>query len=312
MRALMMLALIPLVTACSTGTPLARHSENAGTDISGRWTGTWIGTGLFNSPRQDEVTVDLVQSGDVGHGRLIIEGTTAAESVPEEIRLQGLGGVRIFADISGRKVRLTHELGARLFAADLTLMGENRMVGDVRGSVPGVRLVLLREGRSVAPRAAQAAPPVAREPVSPPPAVEVALAPAPPEPAEGSQAPVLRPRQEDFVEVSELKRVYFGFDQSALAPEAIDVLTSNASWLKENDDTLVLIEGHCDERGTAEYNVALGDRRAKSVMDYLAASGISRDRVSTISYGKERPVCGENTGECMKQNRRAEFRIKSR
>jgi peptidoglycan-associated lipoprotein len=312
MRALMMLALIPLVTACSTAAPMWR-GENAGTDISGRWTGTWIGTGLFNSPRQDDVTVDLVQSGHVGHGRLIIEGTTAAESVPEEIRLQGLGGVRIFADISGRKVRLTHELSSRLFTADLTLVDENRMVGDVRGSVPGVRLVLSRGGPSVAPQAAQAMPPVAREPVPPPaPGVIVVLTPPPPEPAEESQVAAPRPRQEEFVEVPELKRVYFAFDKSALAPEAIDVLTSNASWLKENDDTLVLIEGYCDERGTAEYNLALGDRRAKSVMDYLAASGISRDRVSTISYGKERPICRENTAECMRESRRAEFRIKSR
>jgi peptidoglycan-associated lipoprotein len=74
----------------------------------------------------------------------------------------------------------------------------------------------------------------------------------------------------------------------------------------------VLIEGNCDERGTAEYNLALGDRRAESAMAYLEANGIPRERLSTISYGKERPVCTENTEECKTQNRRADFRIKSR
>ncbi|HYS17924.1 MAG TPA: OmpA family protein, partial [Candidatus Binatia bacterium] len=88
--------------------------------------------------------------------------------------------------------------------------------------------------------------------------------------------------------------------------------TNNTTWLKENADTLVLIEGNCDERGTAEYNLALGDRRAKSAMDYLEANGIAKERLSTVSYGKERPVCTADTEECKNQNRRADFRIKSR
>ena len=65
------------------------------------------------------------------------------------------------------------------------------------------------------------------------------------------------------------------------------------AWLKDHDDTVVMIEGHCDERGTAEYNVALGDRRAKSVRDRLSAYGITPDRISTVSYGKERPACAD-------------------
>jgi peptidoglycan-associated lipoprotein len=114
------------------------------------------------------------------------------------------------------------------------------------------------------------------------------------------------------VAVPELKPVYFDFDKSALRPDAVDALTNNTTWLKENADTLVLVEGNCDERGTAEYNLALGDRRAKSAMDYLEANGIAKDRLATVSYGKERPVCTENTDECKNQNRRAEFRVKSR
>src|SRR5262249_25259222 len=131
---------------------------------------------------------------------------------------------------------------------------------------------------------------------------------APPQEESGAQ----RPRSEDYVTTAELKPVYFDFDKAALRPDAVDALTNNTAWLKENADTLVLIEGNCDERGTAEYNLALGDRRAKSAMEYLEANGIPRDGVSTISQGKERQVSTEKHDECKTQNRRADFRIKSR
>jgi len=196
-------------------------------------------------------------------------------------------------------------------------MGD-QMVGRVNGR--DVRLLLARQSQpqNVAPQAAQAVPqmppqiPVASEPVTPQPEL-AALAPQPQEsdkPQSGE--PAQRPRNEDFVAVPELKPIYFDFDKSALRPDAVDALTNNTTWLKENADALVLIEGNCDERGTAEYNLALGDRRAKSAMDYLEANGIAKDRLSTISYGKERPVCTENTDECKNQNRRAEFRVKTR
>jgi peptidoglycan-associated lipoprotein len=84
------------------------------------------------------------------------------------------------------------------------------------------------------------------------------------------------------------------------------------TWLKENADTFVLIEGNADERGTAEYNLALGDRRAKSALDYLEANGIPKDRMSTVSYGKERPACTDATEQCRAQNRRSDFRVKSK
>jgi len=287
-------------------------------DISGKWTGWWIGTGLFNSPRQEDLTLDLVQKGDAGYGRMVIDGAVAAESVPWEVRQQGLGGIRVFATVSGSKVELTHELDDRIFSADLTVMGD-QMVGRVHGR--NVRLLLARQAQpqNVAPQAAQAVPqmppqiPVASEPVTPQPEL-AALAPQPQESADKPQSgdPAQRPRNEDFVAVPELKTVYFDFDKSALRPDAVDAMTNNTTWLKENADTLVLIEGNCDERGTAEYNLALGDRRAKSAMDYLEANGIAKDRLSTVSYGKERPVCTENTDACMNQNRRAEFRVKSR
>jgi peptidoglycan-associated lipoprotein len=84
------------------------------------------------------------------------------------------------------------------------------------------------------------------------------------------------------------------------------------AWLKEHPDTEVLIEGHCDDKGSAEYNVALGELRAKSVMMYLATAGIDTDRVSTVSFGKERRLCQEATDECRSENRRAEFRVRKR
>jgi peptidoglycan-associated lipoprotein len=321
MRALLMLALlIPLVTGCSTSmkssatpAPLAESPKPA-SDVSGRWTGHWVGTGLFNSPRQEDLTLDLVQQGDAGYGRMIIDGAVAAEGVPWQVRQQGLAGIRVYAAVSGSKVKIMHEVDRRIFTADMTVDGD-RMVGEVKGS--NVRFVLARKAphHEAAPQAAQAAPsmppqvPVASAPVTPEPAA-VALA-TPTEQTEATQ-PAERPRHEDYIAVPELKPIYFEFDKSALRPDALDALTSSTAWLKENADALVLIEGNCDERGTAEYNLALGDRRAKSAMDYLEANGIAKERLSTVSYGKERPVCMERSEECMNQNRRADFRIKSR
>src|SRR5207249_2142498 len=207
-----------------------------GTNIAGKWTGMWVGSGLFKSPRQENLTLEMAQRGDAGYGRMVLDGATAAESVPWEVRQQGLGGIRVFATINGSKVRLTHK----------------------------------------------------------------------------AEAVVQRPRKDDYVAAPELKSLYFDFDKSVLRPDAVDGLTNNVTWLKENADTFVLIEGNADERGTSEYNLALGDRRAKSAMDYLEANGIAKERMSTVSYGKERPICTDATEACRAQNRRADFRVKTR
>jgi peptidoglycan-associated lipoprotein len=90
------------------------------------------------------------------------------------------------------------------------------------------------------------------------------------------------------------------------------VLEASAAYLKANPGLLVLIEGHCDERGTAEYNLALGERRAKAAMNYLVAHGIPADRITQISYGKERPVCTEKKEACWAKNRRDHFLTKPR
>ena len=100
-------------------------------------------------------------------------------------------------------------------------------------------------------------------------------------------------------------RVFFDFDSSSLSSEAQQTLQRQAAWLKQYPNVKVSVEGHCDERGTREYNLALGERRAYAAKKYLASEGISASRISTISYGKERPVCVESTEDCWAKNRRA-------
>ena len=110
--------------------------------------------------------------------------------------------------------------------------------------------------------------------------------------------------QEDLI-VNVGDRVFFGYDSSDLDSDALELLQDQVAWLKQNSNVSITIEGHCDERGTREYNLALGEKRAQSVKNYLIGLGVSPDRVSTISYGKERPaVVGSNDG-AWAQNRRS-------
>jgi peptidoglycan-associated lipoprotein len=108
---------------------------------------------------------------------------------------------------------------------------------------------------------------------------------------------------------SPLKEVYFAFDSFDLRPDARATLKTNADWLKANPSARVEIEGHCDERGTSEYNLALGAKRAQAAKDYLVSLGIPADRLSTISYGEELPVCKEQSEDCWQKNRRDRFVI---
>lgn len=106
--------------------------------------------------------------------------------------------------------------------------------------------------------------------------------------------------------------VYFDFDRSELRSESREQLARNAEWLRANTGYSVSIEGHCDERGTNEYNLALGDRRASSARDYLVSLGIDAGRMTTVSYGEERPVCTESSESCWQRNRRAHFVVRPR
>lgn len=105
---------------------------------------------------------------------------------------------------------------------------------------------------------------------------------------------------------------YFLYDQANLSAETREQLAKNATFLNQHPQLRVTVEGHCDERGTSEYNLALGERRAYSVRDYLVSLGVSAGRLTTISYGKERPVCTEEDESCWQQNRRAHHVVTGR
>jgi peptidoglycan-associated lipoprotein len=104
-----------------------------------------------------------------------------------------------------------------------------------------------------------------------------------------------------------LTDIHFDYNDYTVRPQDGDILKTNADWLQKNATTRVQIEGHCDDRGSEEYNIALGAKRAQAAKDYLETLGISADRLSTISYGKELPLCTEETDDCWQQNRRDHF-----
>ena len=104
-----------------------------------------------------------------------------------------------------------------------------------------------------------------------------------------------------------MKDIYFDFDRYDLRSEARDTLKANADWLKANPSARAEIEGHCDERGTNEYNLALGAKRAQAANDYLISLGIAKGRLSTKSYGEELPVCKEQNEGCWQKNRHDRF-----
>jgi len=105
--------------------------------------------------------------------------------------------------------------------------------------------------------------------------------------------------------------VHFDYDRYAITSEGRDLLQRQAAWLQKYQQVRVTIEGHCDERGTREYNLALGARRANAVREYLVSLGVSSRRIDTISYGKERPICTESSESCWSQNRRGVTTITS-
>ena len=109
-----------------------------------------------------------------------------------------------------------------------------------------------------------------------------------------------------------LRDLYFGYDAYDLSPTERATLQANADWLRSNPQARVEIEGHCDDRGTIEYNLALGAKRARSVQEYLISLGVESERLSTISYGEELPLCAEEVDQCWQQNRRVHFLVINR
>ena len=157
---------------------------------------------------------------------------------------------------------------------------------------------------------------VAPPPPPPPPVAPEAPPPAPPPPPKPEVAPVvdeyarLKAMSAEEIEKSGLlKEIYFDFDKSDIREQDRATLSQNADALKKFDFLRITVEGHCDERGTVEYNLALGERRAKAARDYLVSLGVPADHMKTVSYGKEVPVCTQSNEECWQKNRRAKSTI---
>jgi peptidoglycan-associated lipoprotein len=127
-----------------------------------------------------------------------------------------------------------------------------------------------------------------------------------PGPAPETSAPSSSGNVSDMFNAS-VKDVYFDLDKSDIGSDGRDVLTKDAEFLRSYPQVRVSLEGHCDERGSTEYNLGLGQRRAEAAKNYLVSLGISADRVETVSWGKERPFCTEHDESCWHQNRRAHF-----
>ncbi|MDE2039216.1 MAG: OmpA family protein [Elusimicrobia bacterium] len=125
-------------------------------------------------------------------------------------------------------------------------------------------------------------------------------------PTPGAQAVEASVRAATLRAIPELRTVHFAYDSDYLNAQARSILRRNAKWIASHPSATLQVAGHCDQRGTVEYNLALGQRRAKAVRDYLIALGSDGGKIATISYGKERLLCQEMTSSCWRRNRRAE------
>jgi peptidoglycan-associated lipoprotein len=159
---------------------------------------------------------------------------------------------------------------------------------------------------TMTPPPAPAPTPAAPAPAPAPPPAAVAPTPAP------EPAPTARPAPPpaEFSANDNLKAIHFDFDKADIRKVDVPILTASAKWLNDNKNHLVLIEGHCDARGTNEYNLALGERRAKAAMNFLVAQGVAPARMTLVSYGEERPLCRDENEACWARNRRGGFLTK--
>lgn len=160
----------------------------------------------------------------------------------------------------------------------------------------------------------QPAPPA---PAPAPPPSTTPAAPPPPPPAP-KPAPTPAPSEEEVFRSKTLEQlnsekplgdIFFGYDVSDLTEESRGILQRDVDWMKKWTTTKVMVEGHADSRGTNEYNLALGERRADTVRDYLVSLGVSTDRITIVSKGEEQPFCSEESESCWQQNRRGHFII---
>ncbi len=158
------------------------------------------------------------------------------------------------------------------------------------------------------------AKPLPPAPPTPPPAAPATPppAPTPPEPVapvEDEYSRMMNTPADEIDRMGLLQDVKFDLDRADLRDADRQVLNENAAKLKKFDFLRVTVEGHCDERGSVEYNLALGERRSKAALDYLVSLGVAADRLKSVSYGKEVPVCSESNEDCWGRNRRAHFAV---
>lgn len=339
MRRLVLPVVLAMVaTVFATSGHVGEAAERV--DVSGHWVGKWSGYGIMDIGRLQSVRADLTQTGRNGRGKLIFDGVNASPNIPLSLRDAGAMGIRVVLRVSGSSVVMEHELGGNHFAARLNVDGD-RMTGRIRDSNPAVYIMLVRAGSDIAvtPPSGQLIPPVAMAPGAPPRAPvppssapssaprqvpaspgtsesprapgDVAVAPEQPGTSSSGSEPATRPVLTDFQTNSDLKPVYFDFDKAEIRTEDSQLLDASAKWLTDHPDAQLLIEGHADERGTPEYNLALGERRARAAREYLVNHGVPSDRISTVSYGEERPACLEKNEVCWTLNRRSEFLFKT-
>jgi peptidoglycan-associated lipoprotein len=171
-------------------------------------------------------------------------------------------------------------------------------------SVSGCQKKIIQAAPPPVPPPAPAAPPPPPPPAVPPPPAPAA-APAPPSLTE--EQVFARKSLDQLNSERPLDDVFFDYNKSEIRAEGRPTLQKDSDWLKKWTSTKITIEGHCDSRGSAEYNLALGSRRATAVRDYLVNLGVPGDRITLISKGKEQPFCPEETEACWQQNRRGHF-----
>ena len=153
--------------------------------------------------------------------------------------------------------------------------------------------------------ATPAPPPATTPPPPPPPPAPKPTPPAPPTEEEAFRTKTL----EQLNSEKPLGDVFFALDASDLSEEGRSILGKDVEWLKKWTSTKIMVEGHADSRGTNEYNLALGERRADAIRDYLVSLGVANDRISIVSKGEEQPFCSEESESCWQQNRRGHFII---
>ena len=194
----------------------------------------------------------------------------------------------------------------------------NGPIRTVATLLPIISLTLLLAGCPKRPAMTAATappplPPAAAAPPTPAAPAPAPVAPAPVAPPTAAPAPAPAPAPpKEYRNNAALKQIFFAFDKADIRPDDAQTLAASAAYLKANPNQLLLIEGHCDERGTSEYNLALGERRAKAAMTFLVSNGVEASRITTISYGKERPICTEKNEACWSKNRNDTFLTKDR